>query len=214
LGFWSFAYSATRYVPPREKSLTINFVGSYVPQEFLDEIVALGLAAFPELEQIEAFGVTFDETNDAENAYLAQQKLQVMIAANESDLYFIDKTLLPPYADMGAFAPLDDLLASGELGGLFSQEELSLGRVDSSELGDHVYGLPTERFYSYFERFVDPRRYFLTISELTPNREYAEKMLLFLVEDGLRGEKPEWVSALEQQEQQAQSEARELTPIG
>ncbi|MDR2515018.1 MAG: hypothetical protein LBD02_07435 [Christensenellaceae bacterium] len=213
-GFWSFAYSATRYVPPREKSLTINFVGSYVPQEFLDEVVALGLAAFPELEQIEAFGITFDEANDAENAYLAEQKLQVMIAANESDLFFIDKSLLAPYAGMGAFAPLDDLLAGGALAGSFSAEELSRGRVNSAELGEHLFGLPAERFFRYYERFVDPRRYFLCLSELTPNREYAEKMLILLAEDGLTGEKPEWVYALEQQEQKAKDEAKELTPIG
>ena len=57
--FWSFAYSATEYVPPAEKSIYVNFAGAYVSDDVIEDLTAGTYEAFPEMELIEFYGLTW-----------------------------------------------------------------------------------------------------------------------------------------------------------
>ena len=62
--FWSFAYSATEYVPPAEKSIYVNFAGAYVSDELIEDLTAEAYEAFPEMELIEFYGLYLDATRN------------------------------------------------------------------------------------------------------------------------------------------------------
>lgn len=212
--FWSFAYSATEYVPPAEKSIYVNFAGAYVSDELIEDLTAEAYEAFPEMELIEFYGLYLD-ASDSENGYAANQKLTVMIAAGEGDVFLIDRSVFQSFAQIGAFQPLDELLEEGGLlEGWYTQEEIEEGTLEVEDLGLHCYGLPAERFYSYYDYGVDPRDYFLVRASYTRNPEYADKMLLFLTQHGMAAERPDWLDETSQREQEAQQEASQIAPIG
>ena len=220
--FWSYAYNLTRYVPPAEKSIYVSFVGNYVSDELMDTLTQMGEDAFPEMELIEITHV-FLTASDAETQYAGQQRMMVAVAAGEGDVYMVDRSLFKGYADIGAFQPLDDLVAEGgELHDLIPEELIQKGTLtteieegDSPELyGTHVYGIPAEQFYAYYDYNVDPRDYFLVRTSYSRNPEYAEKMLVLMARQGMDAERPSWLDETAEREQQAQDEAAQIAPIG
>ncbi len=220
--FWSYSYNATRYVPPAEKTVTVNFMGSYVGDDLLDDLTAMGEEAFPEMELIEVMATTLS-ADDSQGAYAAQQRMMVMVAAGEGDVFMVDRSLFQGYANMGAFQPLDDMLSEGgALEGMFTEEEIAQGTLttepgsdeDTTLYGTHCYGLPATRFYAYYDYGVDPRDYFLVRTSYTRNPEYADRMLLLMAQQGMGAERPSWLDETAEREQQAQDEAAQYAPIG
>lgn len=213
--FWSWTYSATRYVPPRENSLHVYFAGKYVSDDFLEAFQALGEESFPELELFDVQTITIDMVNGDENTYYAQERLSVAIMVGESDIFMIDASQFEGYAMQGAFVPLDDLLEEGGLlHGYYSDEEIAQGTVETEDGESHVYGLPASRFYAYFPLGADPRGYVMCKSVMAGNAEATDKMLKIMTEHGMSEERPEWLDEYEKIEQKAQEEADALTPIG
>lgn len=216
IAFWSIRYSATRYVPPAEKSIYVNFVGAYVPDALVEELTLKGEEAFPEMELIDIYCMLLDG-NDSEAAYAAQQKLMVMTAAGEGDVYMIDRGMFLNYARIGLFEPLDAMIAEGgELNGLFSEEDIASCTLNLEEegFGEHCFGLPADKFYTYYDYGVDPSRYVLTRTSYSKNPEYAERMLCLMAKHGLSGERPDWLDETAQAEEESRNETAQIAPIG
>ncbi len=214
--FWSFAYSATRYVPPADKSIYVNFIGAYVPDAMLNDLTQQAQEAFPEMELIELYGLQTSQ-DDSEMSNAVQQKVMVTFAAGEGDVFMLDRGLFLSYANIGVFEPLDDLIAEGgPLYGKFTEDEIKkcTMEIEDDDTGAHCLGLPAERFYAYYDYGVDPSRYVLTRASYSQNPEYADKMVCLLVEQGMQGEPPAWLEESAQIEDKSRDEAAQIAPIG
>lgn len=211
----SLMYNWTQYVPPREKSIIVNFVGRYVSQEFIDDLIDAGTEAFPEMESVQVYATSLDDVSNPEMTFAATQKLMMMIVAQESDIYAIDKESIAQYVEIGAFEPLDELVAPGGLlDGYFTKEEILEGTYVTEEYGTHVFTLPCDRFYSYYDYPVDPRSYTIALSAGGPNLEYAQQMVKLMADRGMAAERPEWLDELEALEEEKLQQSQSTVPIG
>ena len=194
---WSMWYHVTEYEPPAEKKLQITFVGDYVSQSVLDFYKGKAAEEFPELEKVVVDNITLDFTGEGD--YSGYQKLQVVIAVGEGDVYMMNDELLHMYGDMAAFAPLDELVAEGGvLHGVFTEEELARATFVASDSEDglpHLYALPADRLYGLLNQGVDTTGKYIMMTSYTGNPVYAEKALIWLSEQ-TKEEPPAWLGTL------------------
>lgn len=212
---WSMWYHTTEYEPPADKKLQFTIVGDYVSQSVLDFYKEKAQEEFPELEKITVDNITLDFTGEGD--YSGYQKLQVVIAVGEGDVYLMNDELMHIYGDMAAFAPLDDLVAEGgPLYGMFTEEELARGTflaTDSEDGLPHLYALPTDRLYGLLEQGVDTFGKYVMVTSYSGNPEYARKALIWLCEQ-TNEEPPAWIEDLRGLEDETVKNDAVLPEIG
>lgn len=211
---WDMSYTRTEYEPPADKKLQITIVGDYVSTEVLDLYEQKVMTEFPALEEVTVDNIMLDFTGEGD--YSGYMKLQVVISCGEGDIYLVNSELLSMYGGMGAFEPLDALVAEGGvLYGMFTEEELESGSfiAEESDGQEHVYGLPADRLYGLISQGVDTTDLYITLTTFTENPEYAEKALLWLCEQ-TKEERPAWMDQLEIIDGEGTPTADELPEIG
>ncbi len=211
---WQMAYSATQYVPPKDKTIQVTLAGDYVSETVLEYYEQKAYEQFPEMELI-----TFDNiplSFAGEGDYSGFTKLQVVIAVGEGDVYLLNKELLKGFASIEAFKPLDDEVAEGgALHGLFSEEEIAAGTfvAEDTDGEEHVYGVSAARLYGMLSQGVDTRDLYIACTSYSENTEYALKMIAWLGQQ-TKEERPAWLDELEQFTGENTDSADELPQIG
>lgn len=82
---------------------------------------------------------------DASMEYTLQQKLMVEIGYGEQDIMLVDRDIFTSFAEQGAFAPLDDVLA--EYGTTAEEQKAQSvvipedNRAEGDDGGAHIYGI-------------------------------------------------------------------------
>ena len=211
---WSMAYHVTEYEPPADKKLQITFAGDYVSQTVLDYYEEKAYEEVPVLEKITVDNIPLDFTGEGD--FSGYQKLQVVIAVGEGDIYMMNDELMHIYGDMAAFEPLDDLVAEGgALHGMFTEEELLKCTFAASD-GDgekHVYAVPADRLYGLLNQGVATKGKYVMMTSYSENPEYAEKALLWLCEQ-TKEEPPAWMEDLENITTETEEKTDALPEIG
>lgn len=126
-------------LPPA--SLEISFMGNYYMKQEVKEEDALETALlpmFPEWERYIASLTTIPKDDASKFAYL--QKAVILLASEKPDVYIADKETFLWIGINDMFVPLDDLIESGELKGLVSEDQM-LKYSTESVPAEHVYGI-------------------------------------------------------------------------
>lgn len=212
---WSMWYHVTEYEPPADKKLQITLAGDYVSQSVLEHYQAKAAEEFPELEKITVDNIPLDFTGEGD--YSGYQKLQVVIAVGEGDIYMMNDELMRVYGDMGAFEPLDDLVAEGgALYGMFTEEEIRKGTFAATDVDEgvaHVYALPADRLYGLLNQGVDTTGKYIMMTSYTENPEYALKAFVWLCEQ-TNEEPPAWLDELNNWTTEEEKKDTTLPEIG
>jgi hypothetical protein len=211
---WQMAYSATKYVPPADKTIQVTIAGDYVSETVLEYYEQKAYEQFPEMELITFDNIPLDFTGEGD--YSGYTKLQVVVAVGEGDVYLMNKELLKGFASIKAFKPLDEEVAQGgALYGIFSEEEIAAGTfvADDTDGEAHVYGISAARLYGMLSQGVDTRNLYLTCTSFSENTEYALKMIAWLGEQ-TKEERPAWLDDLDQISGEDAPPADDLPQIG
>ena len=193
---WDMAYNVTKYVPPPEKTISVCIVGDYVSEAVLDFYEEEGAKQFPDMELIEFTNIALDLTGQGD--YSGMQKLQIVIATGEGDLYIMPGELVRLFGDMQAFEPMDAHVAQGGiLSGLFTEDELTGCRFSTTDVPEEkIYGLSAARMYGMMNQGVDTRALYTTLTSFSQNKENALKMAAWLMEESA-DKPPAWLEDLE-----------------
>lgn len=149
LVIWNFAYTLITRVP-EEKLMEVYLVNDYIEDpNKLDQLGNQALKYFPELQQI-----TFDDiplaisanTMPKDEGDLAwQQKLTVVIGAQQGDLFVFSKESFDAFAKQGLFIDLDKYIADGTLKIDSSKAyKASVSIEGQPSSGSKVYGISVD----------------------------------------------------------------------
>lgn len=201
---WSMMYNATEYVPPEDKTIEVTIVGDYVLQDTLDYLEAESFKVMPDMEKISYTNIMLDLTGE-EGDYSGYQKLQVVIAVGEGDIYLLTREQMKIYAEYGAFVPLDDALAEGGiLYGLFTEEEIARGTLTIDEFEDdapHCFGLPMNRMKGLTSQGINTDDLYMCLMTMSYNQENSLKLMSWM---GTLTESnnPNWIEPEENEDMQ------------
>lgn len=143
------AYTMTEYRPPAERKVDIELVGgypdtdSYLNTEVSSKMMEAGLAADETLEEVYFYTISY--SGDAEQDIYGAQKYMVMIAAQEGDIYVVNRTLMEQLVMQGAATPLDGYIESGAL----NVEGMDLESVTFDEPAEDEETPPSGNRYVY-----------------------------------------------------------------
>lgn len=212
---FSMWYQFTEYDPPADKKLQVTFAGDFISVSVTDHYKEQIMQEFPELEKVMVDNIPLDFTGEGD--FAGYQKLQVIISVGEGDIYIMDRELMRMYSDIGAFAPLDALVAEGgALHGMFTDDELAKGTFAISEGGDgepHLYAIPIDRLYGLLNQGVDTTDKYIVVTSYTQNPVYSEKALVWFCGQ-TQEEPPAWLEELKDFENQDKQNETALPEIG
>ena len=185
-------YTVTEYHPPAERRVDIYLMGNYVDIEPLKELEAKALA----------YGQTFDETLEEVNFYdlvftgeddpYTPQKLMVLMAAHEGNVYFLNRDYTEQLVRQEVALPLDEYIASGTI----SPGDRNLGKVTYDEPAPsedepssglrYVYALQTDpmtRMMDADSLSFDVRDKYMVVTSYTKNVDTTVRVLQFLMDE-------------------------------
>lgn len=199
---WNLIYTSTAYRAPRDKRLDVYFVTYAVPEETLAWFRLEILSLFPgdEIEDAEARSVAYTDESD----YLGNMQLSTYIGAREGDIYLFHKDLFRSYAQQGAFASLDEYVASGALD--VKDLDVSAGVAQDDEGQEALYGIPAEALYGLLPYGIDNTDLVVTVMNYSSNVDKAVRWIDWLI-DTMEAPMPEAVAAAREESGQAQEEA-------
>jgi hypothetical protein len=190
----SLLFEVTKYVPPPEKQIIVYVMDDYYSPSQDSTAVEEAQAAFPEMELVEIYGTPI-------TSYEGQQKFMLTLAANEGDVYIIDKSYLSYFVKEMIAEPLDEYIESG----IINTETMDLKPVTMKNIADavysgetdnaeHVYAIPANKMYGLMlDFFVDNRNKLLLIPSYSGNKENAAKMVQWLYDRYYQEEEPDYV---------------------
>lgn len=143
------AFTMTEYRPPKERKVDFEIVGAYINsdpvQQIADEILSDAASIDPTLEAIDIYSIQY--SGDPETDIYGAQKYTVMMAAQEGDLYLVNRELMEQIVAQGGAMPLDEFIDRG----LIDVDGLDLSAVTLDEPVEegaestgkrHVYAIP------------------------------------------------------------------------
>ncbi|NLG23973.1 MAG: hypothetical protein GX558_01350 [Clostridiales bacterium] len=220
-------FTTTAYRAPDERKVDIELVSGYSNPDALAELTAQLLLegqAYETARDADAYaaaaaaaepGVThppyepplqevnvyaLNLTGGSDDVY-GWQKFTVMIAANEGDIYFVDKAVLDYMVTGGVALPLDDYIASG----LIDPGDRDLAAVTFDEPVDedqpatgvkHIYALQADPLYGLLgdgaNVIYDSRDKYMLITSYSGNPDTSAVVLNSMMQK-LQTERPEWL---------------------
>ncbi|GEM_PF-136982 len=215
---WSMMYNATAYVPPEEKTIEVTIVGDYVPESTLEYLEEQSYGFLPEMEKISYTNIVLDLTGE-EGDYSGYQKLQVVIAVGEGDIYLLTREQMKSYAEYGAFLSLDDALSEdGVLHGLFTEEEIAQGTFSVEEYEDdapHCFGLPLTRMKGLTSQGINTDDLYMCLMTMSYNQDNSLKLMSWMANQ-TESTNPSWLEPTENTEEEnvEKAENQALPEIG
>ena len=212
-------YTATEYRPPNERKVVIEMVGAYSNVDKLVEVARIALEAGqryetdvdrangvdvdakayePPLEEVSFFSIDYDTENEGDP--YGVQKYMVTIAAQEGDIYFVNRKLMEQLVNEGVAIPLEGYIDAGILkpGGrdlsavTFNAPSFEEGGAPGSA---RVYALQADTLYRLIEEEIyDTRGTYMVITTFSANPDTTAVVMQSII-DQLETEKPEWLAA-------------------
>ena len=221
IGVWmltDLVYTATEYRPPNERKVDIQMVGAFSNVDKLGEVARIALEAGqrhetdidrmngvdvdgegyePPLEEVTFYSIDYDTENEGDP--YGVQKYMVTVAAQEGDIYFVNRKLMEQLVNEGVAVPLDIYIEAG----ILKPGDRDLSAVtfnaptfeEGSASGNaHVYALQADTLYRLIEdEIYDTRGTFMLITTFSANPETAAVVMQSII-DQLETEKPEWLT--------------------
>ncbi len=190
----SLLFEVTRYIPPPEKQIIVYVMDDYYSPSQDSTTIEDAQAAFPEMELVDIYSTPV-------TSYEGQQKFMLTLAANEGDVYIVDRSYLSYFVKEMIAEPLDEYIEAG----LINTENMDLSKVtmkniaeavysDESDNVEHVYAIPADNMYGLIlDFFVDNRSKMLLIPSYSGNKENAAKMIQWLYDRYYYEEEPDFV---------------------
>jgi hypothetical protein len=211
-------YTATEYRSPNERKVDIEMVGTFTDVDKLAEVAQIALKAGqrheidadringvdvdseeyePPLEEVTFYSIDYD-TENKDDPY-GVQKYMVTVAAQEGDIFFVNRTLMEQLVNEGVAIPLDDYIEAGILRpGDRDLSAVTFKAPPSEESGApggaHVYALQADTLYRLIEEEIyDMRGKYIVMTTFSANPETAAAVMQSII-DQLETEKPEWLA--------------------
>ena len=201
----SLLFTTTTYVAPNEHRIDIELIGGYMSnsspaaEAAIADLLTAGQAweterdaglgidtaaadYKPDLEELTVVGLSYTGDGSSENDYYAAQKFMVMLAAQEGDIYVLNRQLMLQLLDSNLLVPLDKYIADG----LIDPGERNLGRVtfeavddDGNPTGEeHIFALQADYLTGLYDTFeFDPTDMYVCIVGFSRNQDTAAAVL-------------------------------------
>jgi len=152
----------------------------------------------PPLEEVTFFSIDYDTENEGDP--YGVQKYMVTVAAQEGDIYFVNRKLMEQLVNEGVAIPLEGYIEAGILNP--GDRDLSAVTFDAPSLEEdgapgsaHVYALQADTLYRLIEEEIyDTRGTYMVITTFSANPDTAAVVMQSII-DQLETEKPEWLAA-------------------
>ena len=182
---WNITYTMTRYRVPEEKQVIVNLY-VYADQSALDAYMAeVNATLMPEMEEMRTAYTALDDM-------YGEMVFSTHLAANEGDIYVLNRDYFQRSASSGAFLPLEDqteLIAALEEAGV----SLSQGWRAMSDTGErHLFGIPCANLPGMAAYVMDPSDCYLAVQYGNRNDENVLRFLQIFIDDLLK--KPEEIT--------------------
>lgn len=142
-----------------------------------------------DLQEVNFYNISYDvgDTSSSEENYYAQQKYMVTLAAQEGDIYVLNRSLMKELVDQGVLVSLDNYIASG----IIDPGDRDLAKVTFDEVDDegvptgerHVYALQATDLRGFIsELYFDPTDTYLCMVVFSENRDTAAVVMQGMID--------------------------------
>ena len=184
-------FEVTKYTPPPEKQIIVYVMDDYFNMAQDTNILSDAQEAFPDMELIDIYSTPV-------TSYEGQQKFMLVLAANEGDVYILDKSYLSYFVKELLATPLDGYIAEGIINvdglDLKSTTMTSIKDAAYPDIADgaeHVFAIPAGNLYGLMsDFFIDNRNKIILIPSYSGNKDNAAKMIQWLYDRYYYEEEP------------------------
>ena len=192
-------FTATQYQAPNARRVDIELVAGYADttryEEFMPQLLTAGQAyekardeaagidtsaaeyELP-LQAVEIYNINYSGLNDTEEDYYSGQKYMVMMAAQEGDIYFVNRLELEDLVLSGGAQALDEFIAAG----ILDPEDRDLEEVTFDEPPEdentpasgerHIYALQADSMTGMLDAFsYDVRGKYMVMMIYSQNQD-------------------------------------------
>lgn len=185
-------FTVTEYHPPAERKVEIYLMGGLGDVEQLDGLAAraleYGKTIDPTLEEVTFLPLSYTGEDDI----YGPQKLMVLLAAQEGHVYFVDRTYLEQFINMGVAQPLEGYIDQG----LLDPGDRDLSNVTYEEPAPdedtppsgatHVYALQAEPLQGLMqteEPIYYPDDKYIVVCSYVKNMDTTVQVLQFVMDE-------------------------------
>ena len=185
-------FTVTEYHPPAERKVEIYLMGGLGDVEQLDGLAAraleYGKTIDPTLEEVTFLPLSYSGEDDI----YGPQKLMVLLAAQEGHVYFVDRTYLEQFINMGVAQPLEGYIDQG----LLDPGDRDLSNVTYEEPAPdedtppsgatHVYALQAEPLQGLMqteEPIYYPDDKYIVVCSYVKNMDTTVQVLQFVMDE-------------------------------
>lgn len=185
-------FTVTEYHPPAERKVEIYLMGGLGDVEQLDGLAAraleYGQTIDPTLEEVTFLPLSYTGEEDI----YGPQKLMVLLAAQEGHVYFVDRTYLEQFINMGVAQPLEGYIDQG----LLDPGDRDLSNVTYEEPAPdedtppsgatHVYALQAEPLQGLMqteEPIYYPDDKYIVVCSYVKNMDTTVQVLQFVMDE-------------------------------
>lgn len=185
-------FTVTEYHPPAERKVEIYLMGGLGDVEQLDGLAAraleYGKTIDPTLEEVTFLPLSYSGEDDI----YGPQKLMVLLAAQEGHVYFVDRTYLEQFINMGVAQPLEDYIDQGLLDpgdrdlSSVTYEEPSFDEDTPPSGETHVYALQAEPLQGLMqteEPIYYPDDKYIVVCSYVKNMDTTVQVLQFVMDE-------------------------------
>ena len=204
-GIWfgvDLLFTSTAYRSPQDKRVDIEIMSATVTDDLMASFFQpLWQEAVPEMELVE--GSILTPMSD-EDMY-SDMVLLTRLAAADGDIYMLPMSKFKSLATQGWFLVLDELVEDGTInaeGLSLDSCRLTVVNEETQTAQTHLYGIPTDTLYGFMDGLqYDNRGNVMAIVVNNGNDDAVIRFFNALLQAG-RGDMPEWLQTLEQENEQ------------
>lgn len=182
---WSLIFTTTAYRAPRDKRLDVYFVTDLVPEETLNWFEEQIMARYDEVEDTNCLSIVYSETD-----YYGSMQMSTYMAAQEGDIYIMDRERFDTLKDQEGFTVLNAAIEEGTLN--LRGIDTTLSTVKDAQGAPCVVAVPAAELYGLQDLQIDNRDLYICIMAYSPNQDEAIDFANWMIETML-AEKPEWL---------------------
>jgi hypothetical protein len=185
-------FTVTEYHPPAERKVEIYLMGGVGDVDQLDDLAARALAygqtIDPTLEEVSFLPLNYTGEDDV----YGPQKLMVLLAAREGNVYLVDRNYLEQFVEMGVSQPLDVYIAQGMLQPgdrdltNVTYDEPALDEETPPSGNKYIYALqakPLQGLMQTEEPVYYPDDKYVTVCSYAPNMDTTIQVLQFIMNE-------------------------------
>lgn len=189
----NLCYSMFAYRSPPERRVDVYFVGTAMFEENLADMSQKALAYFdgdPNVEEVNVYNIPVIGTDEAASY---EQKLMVMLGAQEGDIYVFPHERFYAYGVQELFIPLDEYIAEGilDVEGLDLSYATFAAGGEYDENGNEItapgevytYGVPINDLIALRYMGLQTDNMTMGIVGYSRNQDNAVKMMNWIMEN-------------------------------